>query len=605
MQTRWLCRQTHKLIMNLLMHARFERRLDPATLACGILGLAFATALVGQLDPGSTSAHAILPRLVDKAGTALAQPPLLPPMLYSKMSREEAAAFNAALPFTAEPNVPAKPFTLDARSANYARSLECLTAAAYYEASGEGPVGEAAVAQVVLNRVRHPAFPPSVCAVVYQGSTRPTGCQFTFTCDGALLRTPRASGWKAARAIAAAALSGTVFAGAGLATHYHAKSVVPYWASSLAKNAQVGAHMFYRWPDAWGRAAAFRQGYGGEPWQQAQLRNASLVAHRNAPDTEGGPPIAVVLNDVAKPDPLSVVDRLARRDPMPPEPILAETSLEEEPDAVLAYRDFVSTHPNANMAMASAFLSRRYGEAKALGVDQVAVARKDVATSASYAAGVKRAELSTSGRKRFSLALLSALRDMQAYSGVPMGTVAVTLQPAFGSALSGVPDCTAARRAGPLKQIHRSGRRMPEPQELLGAQLGQAAADYLRWVARPEGASASPVSTCSSAVDQQVVAAMLTRMIALRKGEAAAQRQVTWEVRHGYALVPLLAQRLRIFEASRDRYVTLAGAYAALVARLPALPMEQPTTPVSHASSSSGQLTGAAVAVDTHAQTGS
>jgi len=70
------------------------------------------------------------------------------------------------------------------------RALTCLTQAVYYEAASEPDGGQRAVAQVVLNRVAHPAYPKTVCGVVYQGSERSTGCQFTFTCDGALARMP-------------------------------------------------------------------------------------------------------------------------------------------------------------------------------------------------------------------------------------------------------------------------------------------------------------------------------------------------------------------------------------------------------------------------------
>src|SRR3546814_17339709 len=68
--------------------------------------------------------------------------------------------------------------------------MDCLTAAIYYEAAQESESGKRGVAQVVLNRARHPAFPSSICGVVYQGSERKTGCQFTFTFDGSLARKP-------------------------------------------------------------------------------------------------------------------------------------------------------------------------------------------------------------------------------------------------------------------------------------------------------------------------------------------------------------------------------------------------------------------------------
>jgi hypothetical protein len=124
-------------------------------------------------------------------------------------------------------------------------SLDCLTSAIYYEARSESDEGQRAVAQVVLNRVRHPNYPKSVCGVVYQGSIRSTGCQFTFTCDGSLSRRPDADGWARARRLAAEALDGRGYAPIGNATHYHTKAVSPYWAPSLARLGSLGAHIFY------------------------------------------------------------------------------------------------------------------------------------------------------------------------------------------------------------------------------------------------------------------------------------------------------------------------------------------------------------------------
>jgi hypothetical protein len=115
------------------------------------------------------------------------------------------------------------------------------------------------VAQVILNRVRHPAYPKSICGVVYQGSERKTGCQFTFTCDGSLARRPERDRWEQARMIAIGAISGAVEPSVGMATHYHANYVLPYWASSLDKISQIGTHIFYRWKGAWGRRRAFSQ----------------------------------------------------------------------------------------------------------------------------------------------------------------------------------------------------------------------------------------------------------------------------------------------------------------------------------------------------------
>jgi hypothetical protein len=132
--------------------------------------------------------------------------------------------------------------------------------------------GQRAVAQVVLNRVRHPAFPKTVCGVVFQGSERTTGCQFTFTCDGAIGRAPVPVLWARARRVAEEALAGQVYAPVGWSTHYHANYVVPYWSGTLAKAANVGRHIFYRWAGGWGRGPAFRFGPASVEPQMALMR---------------------------------------------------------------------------------------------------------------------------------------------------------------------------------------------------------------------------------------------------------------------------------------------------------------------------------------------
>ncbi len=159
----------------------------------------------------------------------------------------------------------ARPIFARGTSLDQGRALQCLTAAIYYEAASEPDAGQRAVAQVVLNRVAHPAWPNTVCGVVYQGSERP-GCQFSFACDGSLARKPVAAFWERARRVAADALAGYVYAPVGLATHYHTSAVHPYWADSLNFIGTIGAHRFYRWSGAAGRPQAFNAVYaGGEP----------------------------------------------------------------------------------------------------------------------------------------------------------------------------------------------------------------------------------------------------------------------------------------------------------------------------------------------------
>ena len=212
----------------------------------------------------------------------------------------EARVINAALPFSEAPVAAARPFLLSGDSTDQERALLCLTQAVYYEAGFEPVEGRRAVAQVVLNRLRHPAFPKSICGVVYQGSNSGV-CQFTFVCDGALYRPPEADAWRQARAIARAALAGYVERSVGEATHYHADYVAPRWAPLLAKITQIGAHIFYRWPGAWGQPRAFDGRYIGEPSDPMALRPARLVfarAETGEPQADSGPPIPRAPNDV-------------------------------------------------------------------------------------------------------------------------------------------------------------------------------------------------------------------------------------------------------------------------------------------------------------------
>ncbi len=160
------------------------------------------------------------------------------------------------------------------------RALTCLTQAIYYEAASEPDAGQRAVAQVVVNRVAHPAYPKTVCGVVYQGSERSTGCQFTFTCDGALGRVPNRLFWLRAETVARSALAGFVYAPVGLATHYHTIAVNPYWAPSLTYVGTLGAHRFYRFGGPAGAPATFNPALyrGGEPVAAPAPRSAVVAA---------------------------------------------------------------------------------------------------------------------------------------------------------------------------------------------------------------------------------------------------------------------------------------------------------------------------------------
>ena len=232
--------------------------------------------------PRPAGRHRCFPRSPSRKQPA--GPPQALPTDIRPLAPETALAVNAQIPITGAPGSAAAPFSLGKASAETrARALECLTSAIYYEAGQESADGQRAVAQVVLNRVRHPAFPNSVCGVVYEGSTRVTGCQFTFTCDGSMTRGPVPALWNRARQVAGEMLKGRVYAPVGHATHYHANYVVPYWASSLVKTSVEGAHIFYRWAGGWGRPAAFSSRWSGREGNPAALRLAALSAPHVAP----------------------------------------------------------------------------------------------------------------------------------------------------------------------------------------------------------------------------------------------------------------------------------------------------------------------------------
>ncbi len=228
----------------------------------------------------------------------------------TKVAAEGAAAeaVNEAIPLGKGPVETALPFYLtDTSMTNGEKALRCMTQAVYYEAGFEPVAGRYAVAQVILNRMRHPAFPKSVCGVIYQGSNRP-GCQFSFACDGSLLRAPASNAWAEARRVAEDVLSGAVTSTVGMATHYHANYVSPYWAPKLHKITQMGAHIFYRWPGNWGRRVAFNGVYRGGEY----IPSVSSLANMNA-GKDGEPTSDLLLADTPVPV-RAVTDRRADND---------------------------------------------------------------------------------------------------------------------------------------------------------------------------------------------------------------------------------------------------------------------------------------------------
>ncbi|MDR7060108.1 MULTISPECIES: cell wall hydrolase [unclassified Sphingopyxis] len=196
--------------------------------------------------------------------------PEVEPMVLAPVTEDDARAQNAEVALITKGFVAARPFVYAGGGDAKARARDCLAAAMLYEA-GDDAKGQQAVGQVVINRARHPAFPKSICGVVFQGSERTTGCQFTFTCDGALNRRYSDAAWQRARGNADMMLSGGTYPPVGLATHYHTDWVRPYWSDSLEKIAIVDTHLFFRWPGYWGTPGAFRGAVSGSDGPVAKL----------------------------------------------------------------------------------------------------------------------------------------------------------------------------------------------------------------------------------------------------------------------------------------------------------------------------------------------
>ncbi|ODT59214.1 MAG: hypothetical protein ABS77_10665 [Phenylobacterium sp. SCN 69-14] len=249
--------------------------------------------LTADMDPAMLALarrHDPLARQADPWGRAVGWTSLdirqIPDLGLDATQVETAEEINASRAFSKLPIRPMRPFVLHAGGQDASRALKCLAEAVYYESAREPQLGQEAVAQVVLNRVRHPAYPKSVCGVVYQGSARATGCQFSFTCDGSLRYAPEPGLWRLAQEVARRALAGHVNRTVGSATHYHAEYVAPYWAPTLVKMKQVGLHIFYRWTGPWGEPPAFTGRYaGGEAYISPAILGG-LDARTNGLDPE-------------------------------------------------------------------------------------------------------------------------------------------------------------------------------------------------------------------------------------------------------------------------------------------------------------------------------
>jgi hypothetical protein len=236
-----------------------RRRWRLAAVGVGPIALVAAVAFLAGREPAVAAPQPMLPKPVREQILAMstgAHQALV-------VTGENAQQRNALIPLAGEPLARMPGFAVvPAASPQYATALKCLTQAIYYEAANEPELGKRAVAQVVINRLRHPAYPKSVCGVVYDGANAAV-CQFSFTCDGALLRAPMPRQWADSRRVAEQALAGTVVPEVGSATNYHADYVLPRWAFTLGKITQIATHIFYRFPGRIGSADVFTGRWSG------------------------------------------------------------------------------------------------------------------------------------------------------------------------------------------------------------------------------------------------------------------------------------------------------------------------------------------------------
>jgi spore germination cell wall hydrolase CwlJ-like protein len=200
-----------------------------------------------------------VPQAIAQAEAAEVNPADVPVTLsYAGPNNDEAvsAPFNAVManPRTIilNPNVKSTHAWLNTaipKGAYSKKQTKCLAEAIYFEARSESERGRIAVAQVVLNRLKNPTYPATICGVVYQNKHKRNACQFSFACDGIPERIYDKRAWSDAQALAKRVLKDdkTLYiSDVGASTHYHATYVRPRWARKMTKMEKIGRHIFYR-----------------------------------------------------------------------------------------------------------------------------------------------------------------------------------------------------------------------------------------------------------------------------------------------------------------------------------------------------------------------
>lgn len=229
----------------------------------GVVGIAVAFVLPEAAKPNVVAAMAAKPAVFAipipsvRPGIAQAPVPVEAKLLsYAPSDDADGAPFEAVIgpkdPVVLDATIPATHAWLNTElpaSVRSATEVKCLATAIYFEARGEPEKGRVAVAQVVLNRVKNPAYPDTICSVVYQNKNKRNRCQFSFACDGIPDRIRDKGAWAEAQALARRIINddqNLYMTSVGAATHYHATYVRPRWARSMSKMDKIGHHIFYQ-----------------------------------------------------------------------------------------------------------------------------------------------------------------------------------------------------------------------------------------------------------------------------------------------------------------------------------------------------------------------
>ncbi len=533
----------------------------PAVVACATASLPIHAQADGQLPPWAVGKGA-------------------PLLLMRPLSESDAFALNRGIPFSAERGPAAQPLALTDKGTARARALECLTSAIYYESASESAEGQAAVAQVILNRLRYPAFPASICAVIYQGSTLRTGCQFSYTCDGSLQRVPSRREWERARAAADGALSGAVYAPVGLATHYHTDHVVPYWAPSLAKSIQVGAHIFYRWAGSAGRPKSFTQRYSGKESDPFTLRGIALLSHNIWPSAGE---ITTQPRLTLKIDPDVELSGIVR--------LLASV----KGASAGAYEKDIRAHFSGEPVQP---LFRRLADGSAetaetpprstsvpLTADPETLDDKLLSAAAAIKPPSLNQLIRDFGREMRLPSFLRAHRalykanvglaqrlaeraamDWEIYAGAPVQGRTAVLSLAQGLNHSSCPALALSETARRVIRWPADARAWGPAEIFLASGFAE---DSLGAAEPATKRKASQLRAAVAPIEAQIVAAVFVRVAALSRGEAIGREMLQREVAQGHTLVPLLAQRFAFYERHRAEYPSLNHFLPTLLADLP------------------------------------